>query len=266
MSQRWNWKRALVRILIALLIGVFAFFFLLAFFVEKILFQPPPQNPFPKAKMLDTGGESIAVYFLPASAPKNGRVVLYSHGNAEDLSTVSFLLEEYQKAGYDVIGYDYEGYGASGGKPSVRKTYRDITAVYRYLTEVKKFPPETIVVIGFSIGTGPSCYLAEKFPVGALVLEAPFASAYQVILPFGGIPGDPFPNAERMKRIKTPVLVIHGEQDCVIPIRNGRTVYARAVSPKIFHAVPNAGHNDLKEVLGTRYWNILDEFLNSSFR
>lgn len=77
-------------------------------------------------------------------------------------------------------------------------------------------------MIGFSVGSGPACYLAEKYPVGALVLEAPFASAFQVVLPFGGLPGDRFPNAERVRNIKVPLLVIHGRKDRVIPVRNGK--------------------------------------------
>lgn len=109
------------------------------------------------------------------------------------MSSVRHLLAEYQRHGYSAAGYDYEGYGASAGKPSSAAACRDIEAVYHYLTGEKGISPAEIVVIGFSVGSGPACYLAEKYPVGALVLEAPFASAFQVVLPFGGLPGDRFP-------------------------------------------------------------------------
>ena len=144
---------------------------------------------------------------------------------------------------------------------SMLNRYETVSISPENLTGEKGISPAEIVVIGFSVGSGPACYLAEKYPVGALVLEAPFASAFQVVLPFGGLPGDRFPNAERVRNIKVPLLVIHGRKDRVIPVRNGKKVFENAAVPGELILVPDAGHNDLKEVLDREYWKILADFL-----
>ncbi len=229
--------------------------------VNKIMFQPPEQpgtSVFPK---LSAGEHEIAYVCYPGR--EDADIILYSHGNAEDLRTVQYRLKELSEYGYKVIGYDYEGYGESGGKPSEEAAVRDIETVYRYVTEKLGIKPENIIVYGFSVGTGPSCYLAEKYPVKALILEAPFASAFQVVLPFGGLPGDPFPNADRVSNTEVPVLVFHGTEDRIIPFRNGKKVYEHAAGRKQFVEVPGAGHNDVKQKLDTKYREILAEFLKN---
>lgn len=256
--KSWQWSLIRIGVTVAAVLVLFAV--VLGCCVESLLFRPPAWNGNKdEFTMLDAGSEKIALLYYPG-AP-GGKVILYSHGNAEDLSSVRYLLAEYQRHGYSAAGYDYEGYGASAGKPSSDAACRDIEAVYHYLTGEKGISPAEIVVIGFSVGSGPACYLAEKYPVGALVLEAPFASAFQVVLPFGGLPGDRFPNAERVRNIKVPLLVIHGRKDRVIPVRNGKKVFENAAVPGELILVPDAGHNDLKEVLDREYWKNLADFL-----
>ncbi len=241
-------------------IGIVLIFILLACNVEKILYQPPKPQPGQTYQMLKAGDRRIAVLYLPGK--KDSDVILYSHGNAEDLSTVQYVLKNLQLHGYSVIGYDYEGYGASEGTPTSETACRDADAVYHYLTDTLNILPEKIVIYGFSVGTGASCYLAEKYPAKALILEAPFASAYQVVLPIAGLPGDRLPNAERVAKTDIPLLVFHGERDLIIPFRNGQKVFAGARNRKKFVAVPKAGHNNIKECLGNAYWKHLSDFLN----
>lgn len=261
--KKWKqWGKSLLRIFCAAAAAVLLGAVLLALSVERLLFRPPEKSRTPgdaeNRLMLPAGAETIAVFYLPG--PPGANTVLYSHGNAEDLSDIRPLLREFQRRGYGIAGYDYEGYGESTGTPSSEAACRDLEALYLHLTRERKIPPETIIAIGFSVGSGPACFLAEKHPVGGLVLEAPFASAYQVVLPMDGLPGDRFPNARRIKHIRAPVLVIHGEDDRIIPVRNGKKVYSAASEPKTLILVPGAGHNDLKQKLGERYWNLLSEF------
>ncbi len=241
---------------------VAAVFVLMACNVEKILYQPPEPQPGLEYSMLKVADQQIAYLYLPG-APESD-VILYSHGNAEDLSTVRFVLQNLHAAGYGVIGYDYEGYGASSGTASSGNACRDVEAVYRHLTETLKIPPEKIVIYGFSVGTGASCYLAEKFPAKALILEAPFASAFQVVLPFGGVPGDRLQNADRVAATEIPLLVFHGNMDLIIPFRNGKKVYeSSAAKYKKFVEATGAGHNNIKQKLGDDYWKTLREFLGN---
>ena len=78
------------------------------------------------------------------------------------------------------------GYGKSNGSPTEKNCYADIEAAYRYLLEVRRIPPEQIVLYGRSLGSGPSCYLAAKTAregrsVGGVILQSPLLSAYRLI-------------------------------------------------------------------------------------
>ncbi len=257
-KQTYTLKQGL-NMLLAVVLGLLLLLTVLMIFPERVIFQPPRWQGMPeKPLLLQAASETIAALYYPADSP----VILYSHGNGEDLSTVRYKLREFQQRGFAVIGYDYQGYGASTGKPSVKGAYRNIEAVYRFLTEKEGIPPEKIIVTGYSVGGGPSCWLASQFPVGGLILEAPFASAFQAVLPFSNLPGDRFPNLKYIRQCQVPILIFHGEYDRIIPVRNAKKLFAAAPEPKKLILVPGAGHYDLQDCLGEQYWQEYLEFVN----
>lgn len=230
---------------------------------DAIIFQPPRPEMLPTRDMVmleSPDGRRTACLYLPLSGAEY--TILYSHGNAEDLFDLRYHLEQFRERGYGIIAYDYQGYGASGGKVGEGGCEEDIERVYAHLTGKLGIAPERIVIYGRSVGGGPSCYLASRRRAAALVLESPFTSAYRVMLPFT-LPGDRFRNLELMSGIDMPVLIIHGDNDQVINVSHGRRLYAAAGEPKRLWVVPGAGHNDLTEVAGERYWDVLSAFLAS---
>ena len=137
--------------------------------VDHFLFQPPGSAAAARTVPAEGSGRltvepGVEIAFRHLPAPPGGETILYSHGNAEDLSGLRYRLPQFPAHGYGIIAYDYEGYGASGGTPSEENVYRDAERVWRYLVEEKKIPAERIVLYGRSLGSGPSCYLAERFP------------------------------------------------------------------------------------------------------
>lgn len=89
----------------------------------------------------------------------------------------------------NIMAYDYTGYGKSNGTPCEEKCYADIEAAFRYLLEARHLKPEQIVLYGRSLGSGPSCYLAQKtaregHSVGGVILQSPLLSAYRVAFNF----------------------------------------------------------------------------------
>ena len=84
-------------------------------------------------------------------------------------------------AGFAVVGLDYRGYGMStGGPPSAIGAVHDMEAVYRYVVDTLGVPPSRLVLYGRSVGSGPATDLAARVPVGGLVLESAFVSAFRV--------------------------------------------------------------------------------------
>ena len=189
-------------------------------------------------------------------------VVLFSHGNYQTLADIKPFCEDFQQHGYNIMAYDYAGYGSSTGTPSEKQACLDIEAVHDWLLQEKGVKAEDIVIMGYSVGGGPSCHLASQRPAKAIVLCAPFASAVRVVLPFS-LPGDKFRNDRLLSKTDTPVLIFHGKQDRVIPFRNAERLYriAKNTKKKLF-AHEQADHNDLFAWLEDDFWKELADFLD----
>ena len=242
---------------------VYLCFAAFAWFVsDRMIFLPP--SPSYRAGqlpivMVPTEGASIATLHLPN--PRAGVTLLYAHGNAEDLGQLAPWLEEMRRAGFAVVGFDYRGYGMStGGPPSAAGAVHDMEAVYRWVVDTLRVPPSRVVLYGRSVGSGPATDLAARVPVGGLVLESAFVSAFRVMTKVALLPFDRFPNLRHIRQVRAPVLVIHGTEDEVIPVSHGRRLYEAASAPKQALWIEGAHHNDVPLVGGERYWAALAAF------
>ena len=212
--------------------------------MNAAMFHPPkpPYGP-DLPGLVSMGAPDAPVAGVWSPAPGATRAVLFSHGNAEDLRYVHDRLSLFNRLGFSALAWDYPGYGRTPGKPSERAVYAAAETAFRHLVEERGFAPSNIVVCGYSIGSGPACYLAEKHPdVGALLLVAPFKSAVRVVTRVRILPFDPFPNLARVPRTRCPVLVLHGTADTIIPSWHGEAVAAAAGGRGRFVPVPSATH------------------------
>ena len=174
-------------------------------------------------------------WYVPASPGRP--TVLYFHGNGGSLSTMDRTLAEFKRADFGALLLDYRGYGLSGGKPSEPGLYRDGLAAYDYCRSLG-IPVSRLIVHGQSLGGGVASYVASQRACAALVLESTFTSFPAVAAKVcgGGLPGrlaflavhTQFPSKVRLASVQAPVLVIHGEQDELIPCAMGRALYAAA--------------------------------------
>ena len=251
-GRRSGWRQRALRSLRNIALGTAIGILLVAaagvIFAERLIFHPPLPEVAPPEEFLrplPSGAEKVAMFYLPP-AREGDWVLLFSHGNAEDLSRIAPYLRYLNRAGFGVMSYDYPGYGRSDGTPSEQGVCRNAESAYEYLRCERGIAPERIAVMGFSVGGGPSCYLAERFPAGALILLAPFTSAFQVVLPRVALPGDRFPNRKRIRQIRLPLWIAHGAADRVIAPAHGRALYDAAPGAcKRFDLYEGVGHNEL---------------------
>jgi abhydrolase domain-containing protein 17 len=250
--------------LLLLLAAAYGTVALLAFFyAERVLFQPPDPSytgamvPFTRVPVDD--GDSVAVLHLPN--PDAEFTILYSHGNAEDLGYLLPILEQIRDAGFAVVAYDYRGYGQStSGRPTVKGAIEDARAVYQYAVEGLGVSPDRLVLLGRSLGSGPTLELATRYEAAGVVLESAFVSVIRVITRIRILPFDHYSNLDRVRRLHQPLLVIHGTRDAVIPRWHGRRLYDAAPGPKWAYWVQGAGHNDLAMVAGAEHGRVLADF------
>ena len=177
--------------------------------------------------------------------------ILYSHGNATDLGGMfSRYIYIAVKLGVNVVGYDYTGYGVSNGNPTEKQSYKDIEAVYNWCisTKLVTSPVNELVLYGQSVGSGPSCYLATKKSIGALVLHSAILSGIRVLTPSRALCCfDIYPNISRIKKVKAPVFIIHGEEDEEVPVYHGKQLYDLVNDQYKYppYFVKDRGHNDI---------------------
>jgi abhydrolase domain-containing protein 17 len=252
-----SWKRLMRSALF-----IYAFFAVYVFFrADSMIFMPQAasyQDNEDILKLPVSNTEKISAIYLPNSQAKY--TILYSHGNASDLGDLRPTFDRLHRWGFSVLAYDYRGYGTSNGSPSENNVYQDADVAYAYLTKELKILPQQIIIYGQSVGGGAATELAAKHPVAGLILESTFTSAFRVVVPFPILPFDKFTNRDKLRKVRCPVLVMHGEADDIIPLQHGQRLYASAPEPKQFLSIPGAGHNDFMEVAGDRQQKALSSF------
>lgn len=230
---------------------------------DRVIFLPRPASSYTVAPDLITleTDDGAAITALHLRDPDATFTILYSHGVAEDLGQLRPFFETYRDQGYSVFAYDYRGYGTSTGTPSEKNTYRDVMAAYRYLVERAHVRPETIIAHGRSIGAGVACYLAKTEPVGGLILESAFVSAFRTVTRVPLAPFDKFENFRRIGDVGCPVLIVHGDNDVVVAPWHGRKLFAGAKSPKSHLWVEGATHDDIPLIAGDAYWEAIGDLV-----
>ena len=253
----FTWKR-----LVKSLIIIYLFFAGYVYFrADSMIFFPQPSSYEDTEEILKLKSEGeTKISAVHLVNPTANYTILYAHGNAEDLGYIKQYLEKLRDFGFNVLAYDYRGYGTSDGIPTENNAYHDIDAAYNYLVQDLKVLPQNIIVFGRSVGGGSAVDLAVRQPVGGLILESTFTSAFQVIIPAKILPFDKFNNLDKIKRVNCPVLIMHGKADEIIPVTHGKKLYDAAPSPKLYLWVEDATHNNFFWVAGEKYENILREF------
>ena len=180
--------------------------------------------------------EVLHGWYVPATNPAG--VVLFLHGNAGNISHRLDSIKIFHELDLDVLIIDYRGYGQSSGSASEQGTYLDAQAAWDYLVDKRGIAPEKIVIFGRSLGAAVASWLAARTTPGAVILESSFSSGVDMagrlypFLPTRLITRLKYPLKEYVKQISSPLLVVHSQQDEIIPFDMGESVFAAAPEPK----------------------------------
>lgn len=206
------------------------------------------------------GGNRIACRYFPN--PEASRVILYHHGNAEDLAGVEPRLQALQAHGFAVFAYDYPGYGRSSGQPSERAILAAAEAARAQLVGPLGWEPAQVIHFGHSLGGGPAIAMGARHPSGGVVVEATFTGVFRVLTRVRLLPWELFDNLARVRRLQAPLLVLHGRQDSTVPFWHGEALAAAAPGSRHLW-IDDAHHVNLWDVAGERFWKALDDFAHS---
>jgi fermentation-respiration switch protein FrsA (DUF1100 family) len=204
--------------------------------------------------------------FVPG--PSN-RTLVFFHGNGGNLSHRAPLFNRMQRElGLNLFIFDYQGYGQSRGRPSEAATAADARAALVYLKHRPGIDASQFIYYGESLGGAVAIDLAAVAPPSALIVQSTFTSLAEMtrlhypglsfLLPFARSRYD---SLSIMPLVRSPLLVVHGEADTLVPPEHGRRLLDAANEPKRLLMIPSASHNDVIVQGGPAYWQALRDFL-----
>jgi fermentation-respiration switch protein FrsA (DUF1100 family) len=206
-------------------------------------------------------GERLHGWWVPARAPATGHVLL-CHGNAGNVGDRLPQLALLSAAGFDVLAFDYRGYGRSSGRPSEHGTSRDARAARDALLRQDGVDGGRVLYLGESLGGAVALALAIDQPPAGLILQSTFTSVRDMarlhypFIPRALVP-DAHPSLRLIRRLRAPLLVLHGARDRIVPLMQGEELFDAAPGPKQMQVFADAAHNDLISCAGTRWINAI---------
>ncbi|MSP67669.1 MAG: alpha/beta hydrolase [Alphaproteobacteria bacterium] len=249
----------ILRGIVTFALGYAALALLMYVFQRSLMYFPNRARPEPvsagvpemrSVTLTTADGIGLHALYRPA-APGQATVVLF-HGNAGNAGHVAHKARPLLDQGLGVLLVDYRGYGGNPGSPSEAGLITDGRAALEFLT-ARGVGADRTVLYGESLGSGVAVALAAETPIGAVILEAPFTAAQHVAerrywyLPVALLMKDRFNSLVRIGRVQAPLLVMHGERDLVVPVAQGRALFAAANEPKEAHFIAAADHANLFE-------------------
>ncbi|MDO5502133.1 MAG: alpha/beta fold hydrolase [Actinomycetia bacterium] len=224
---------------------------------RSLIFFPDRADPGSVAERVQGGrdvtvrtsdGLDLRAWLLPPTGADRALAVLYLPGNGGNRLGRQGAGEALAAEGFTVLLLDYRGYGGNPGSPGEEGLQRDAEAAVEYLG-ANGFPPGRTIYLGESIGTGVAAHLALTQAPAGVLLRSPYTSLPDVArsaygVPLGWAMRDQFDTLSRMPQISSPVTVLYGESDTIIPPAQSQAVADAAANLHEVHAVPGAGHND----------------------
>lgn len=228
------------------------------FLQKKALFRPTVlttahrfdfEEPFTEHFFDTPDGARLHALFFPSPANVKCGVVLYFHGNRDNLQRWGALHRDFTGRGYDFFVPDYRGYGKSSGEPDEQHYLADAMLVYNWLRE--RYAAKEIILYGRSLGTGMASYLAARVPARMVILETPFDNIGGLLAshirrhqpPFE--PAFQFPNDENLKATSLPLLIFHGTRDRVVPYASAENLKQVLKPGDEFVTIEGGSHNNL---------------------
>ncbi len=201
-----------------------------------------------EVQLTTVDGLSLLSWYRP---PRQGRpVIAFFHGNGGNIGHRADRVQRFAREGYGVLMAEYRGYGGNPGSPSEAGLYDDARAGLDFLHR-EGIAAARLVLYGESLGSGVAVHLAATQQIAALILESPFTSAAAVaqyhypFVPAALLLRDRYDSLSRIGKVKAPILILHGGQDTIVPVRFGRALFDAAPEPKESRFVAGAGHVDL---------------------
>ena len=236
---------------------VLAYFVIILFvyFYQRSLLYHPSENNYLNDK-INFNYEEIFIetkkkiklksWFIKKDLNKFKTILIF-HGNAGNLFNRVYKLNELNKLDVNILLISWRGFSGNKGKPTEKNLYHDAEEAVKWLNN-RGAISKNIILYGESLGTGVATELGTSNAFGGIILESPFTSIanaakiYYPYLPVNIILKDRYDSIGKIKNITTPILIMHGKKDNIVPQKMGLELYKKANQPKFSYFPENDDH------------------------
>jgi fermentation-respiration switch protein FrsA (DUF1100 family) len=177
----------------------------------------------------------------------NKKTIIFFHGNAGNLRNRNYKLNELSKFDINFLIVAYRGFSGNQGKPSEQGLYEDARSALDFL-KIKGVKEKNLILYGESLGTAVAIETAQNKDLAGIILESPFTSMvelahkYYPFLPVKFLLKDKYETIKKLPKINSPLLVLHGKIDNIVPFAMGKKIFNKANEPKFKYFVDNDDH------------------------
>jgi hypothetical protein len=201
--------------------------------------------------------------------------ILFFHGNGEVVSDYDEISPFYHQKGLNLVVADYRGYGVSSGIPTLTDIAQDAHDIFKQVRQdlSRRNLRKDLWVMGRSLGSISAFELAYHYQedIRGLIIESGFPSVVRIMAHLGtptdgmGLEKIDQECLERIERISIPSLIIHGDQDWLVPLDNAKDIYQHlGTREKELLIIPSATHNDIMLVGFKEYFDALQRFIEKT--
>jgi fermentation-respiration switch protein FrsA (DUF1100 family) len=238
----------------SIILAYFAIILFVYFYQRSLLYHPGENNYLDdkisfsyKEIFIDTD-ENIKLksWFVERDLEKFKTILLF-HGNAGNLFNRVYKLNELSKLDLNILIISWRGFSGNEGKPTEKNLYHDAGKAVKWLNS-RGVDNKNIILYGESLGTGVATELGRRNIFGGVILESPFTSIakaakiYYPYLPINLILKDKYDSIEKIQSITTPILIMHGKKDNIVPQKMGLELFEKANEPKFNYFPENDDH------------------------
>ena len=226
----------------------------LYFFQRNLMYHPNENNysndelkvNIEKIKVITKDGIDLLGWYHEKNL-KEFKTLLFFHGNAGSLENRIHKLNRFGEMKINFLIIAWRGFSGNKGKPSEKGLYEDGQSAIQWLLE-KGLNEKDIIIYGESLGTGIATHLSQNKDFAGVILETPFTSmvdaakTFYPYIPVNLLLKDKFKNEDKVKNINSPILIMHGEVDQIVPFAMGKRIFEVANEPKFSYFTKHDNH------------------------
>ena len=241
-------------------------------FQRKLLYHPVENNyfgdeltvPVDKVKILTNDNIELLAWYHKKNIG-DYKTILFLHGNAGSLENRIHKINHFNDMDVNFLIVAWRGFSGNKGKPTENGLYVDAKSALEWLAN-KGVNQENIIIYGESLGTGIAAEIAQNKNFAGIILESPFTSMVEAgstkypIFPIRLLLKDKYESNKKIKNIRSPILIMHGEADKIVPFWMGKKMYELANEPKYSYF---SKYDDHMMEYNEKLLNVLKKFIKA---